>query len=72
MHGNVLEWCNDWYGNYSSTPQTNPTGPSNGSFKIARGGIWFYNARDCRSAARDRYAPDSEGLNVGFRVGFNQ
>ena len=40
MHGNVLEWCNDWYGDYSNSAQTNPAGPSSGSRRVKRGGGW--------------------------------
>ncbi len=68
MSGNVLEWCNGWYGVYTSSAQTNPTGPSNGSYRIARGGGWSYNACDCRVANRHGYYPTYSSGYVGFRL----
>ena len=68
MSGNVLEWCSDWYGDYSSSSQTNPTGPASGSFRVSRGGGWFFNARYCRVSYRDRYSADYRSLNLGLRL----
>ena len=70
MHGNVWEWCNDRYGKnyYASSPENNPTGPSNGSDRVIRGGSWIENAKGCRSARRRNYNPKKEYSDIGFRI----
>ncbi len=68
MHGNVWEWCADWFGDYSIKSQTNPQGPSNGSERVLRGGCWNRYADYCRSANRDNSAPDDRFRSVGFRL----
>jgi formylglycine-generating enzyme required for sulfatase activity len=68
MHGNVLEWCSDWYGDYSTSAQTNPKGASSGSFRVYRGGGWCSYAFHCRSASRSRNAPDTRDDCIGFRL----
>ena len=68
MSGNVWEWCYDWKGSYSSSPQTNPTGPTSGSTRVFRGGSWEYTAKICRVAYRDGNFPGIRGSYLGLRV----
>ena len=67
LHGNVREWCSDWYGDYPSGSVTNPAGPSSGSSRVHRGGSWNGDGGLCRSANRSRSAPGYRFFSLGFR-----
>ena len=68
MHGNVYEWCQDWYGTYARSAQIDPRGPSTGSSRVVRGGHVNHNAQFVRSAFRHDYDPGARGGYIGFRL----
>lgn len=68
MSGNVREWCHDWKGDYGSSSQTNPQGPSSGSARVMRGGSWSYRAGYCRVSDRLIGVPDIPHNYIGFRL----
>jgi sulfatase modifying factor 1 len=72
MHGNVWEWCSDWYGANSTEAVTNPIGASNGTNRVLRGGSWFNDARYTRSAFRFYDVPDYRRSSGGFRFAIGQ
>ena len=72
MHGNVLQWCQDWFDTYpggtAMDPQEPPQGPASGSYRVLRGGAWISYAGACRSACRNDFHPDRGLTFMGFRV----
>ena len=68
MSGNVYEWCQDWEANYGSGSQTDPKGPSSGSYRVDRGGSWSGFFVFCRVSIRDSHSPGSANNSLGFRL----
>ena len=68
MHGNILQWCGDWFGKYSATARTDPRGPDDGVFRVLRGGSWGLTPAECRSACRQGATPQTDYSGTGFRV----
>ena len=73
MHGNVLEWCGDWYGDYPVDAVVDPTGTDGrGSARVLRGGCWIASAGVCRSASYAHSTPDLRVDYFGFRLARGQ
>ena len=68
MSGNVREWCNDWFGYYSSSMEDNPQGAYYGSMKVNRGGSWTTPAVNCRNSYRHSDSPSDLAIDLGFRL----
>ena len=68
MHGNMLEWCSDWYGEYDLEDTLNPKGPETGGQKVMRGGGFWVSAQECRSANRVPVPAVNRGAGISFRL----
>ena len=71
MSGNVNEWCQDWFGDYTADPQTNPQGPATGKEHVYRGGSWWYYGMSCRVSRRNSGVKDVRGV-IGLRLAMSK
>jgi formylglycine-generating enzyme len=72
MHGNVWEWCQDWFGPYPTGPVSDPLGSDSGGYRVLRGGSWLNGGRHVRAAYRNRLTPDLRTVSIGFRLARGQ
>ena len=72
MSGNVNEWCQDWYGFYARSSQTNPTGATSGTYRVIRGGSWYNDANSCHSSCRNSCSPDRRFYIIGLRLALSE
>jgi formylglycine-generating enzyme required for sulfatase activity len=70
MHGNLWQWCQDWFGDYPQKDMVDPQGPEKGEGRVLRGGSWSVGPQRCRSADRLGARPGGSGLTFGFRIAF--
>ena len=68
MHGNVFEWCDDWYDADYGIKTNRRTGFDAERYRVVRGGSWASDPQDCRSAFRGREDPDVKSYEIGFRI----
>ncbi|MCF8367323.1 MAG: formylglycine-generating enzyme family protein [Bacteroidales bacterium] len=68
LSGNVMEWCNDWYGDYSRKSQIDPTGPPSGLYRVVRGGSWYSSANSCEVCNRNYNSVAKFSDAIGFRL----
>ncbi len=71
MSGNVFEWCKDWRGDYPYWAVSNPAGPTFGTYRVARGGNWHFDAESCRVSYRSMYSPSRGIPSIGLRLGLS-
>ena len=72
MSGNVMEWCQDWFGFYVGSLGKDPSGPYTGTFRINRGGCWYSYPWYCRSSSRNKQSPDDSYFNLGLRLALSE